>query len=142
MKKTGFVSSILQSIFFKQALSKAGKLSRNSNKVMLLLSTVFAKMQGGGGISLSKIKTKLKTLALLVKYSVNGKYKDVSAKNIIFVLAGMIYFVSPIDLIPDFLPIIGFGDDIALITFIYNSISKEIEKFEGWLLGQEAKVLD
>lgn len=143
MKKTGFLKTILGSIFFKNSFLKASRLSKNSKGIILLLGTVFTKMKSEGETSpFRKIKEKIKSLGLLLRHYANGSYRSVEGKNIVIILAGMIYFLSPIDLIPDILPVIGFADDIALITFIYNSVSLELEKFEMWLLNQKTEVVE
>ena len=142
MKKTGFLKTILGSIFFKNSFLKASRLSKNSKGIILLLGTVISKMQSdGSGGTFQKIKTKVKNLGLLLRHYANGSYRHVETKHIIFILAGMIYFLSPVDLIPDILPLVGFADDIALFSFIYNSVSKELEKFEIWLLNQKAGIV-
>lgn len=143
MKKTGFLKTILGSIFFKNSFLKASRLSKNSKGIILLLGTVFTKMRSEGEESpFRKIAGKLKSLGLLLRHYANGSYRSVESKNVVIILAGMIYFLSPVDLIPDILPIVGFADDIALITFIYNSVARELEKFEMWLLNQNAEVTE
>ncbi len=142
MKKTGFLKTILGSFFFKNSFLKASRLSKNSKGIILLLGTVFTKMKSeGGGSPFQKIKHKVRSLGLLLRHYANGSYRSVEGKNVVIILAGMIYFLSPVDLIPDILPVIGFADDIALISFIYNSVSEELEKFELWLLNQKAELV-
>jgi uncharacterized membrane protein YkvA (DUF1232 family) len=142
MKKTGFLKTILGSIFFRNSFLKASRLSKNSKGIILLLGTVISKMQAdGGGGTFQKIKAKVKSLGLLLRHYANGSYRNVETKHIIFILAGMIYFLSPVDLIPDILPLVGFADDIALFSFIYTSVAKELEKFEMWLLNQKAGIV-
>lgn len=143
MKKTGFLKTILGSIFFKNSFLKASRLSKNSKGIILLLGTVFTKIKSeGGGSPFRKIKDKVRSLGLLLRHYANGSYRSVEGKNIVIILAGMIYFLSPVDLIPDILPIVGFADDIALITFIYNSVAEELEKFEMWLLNRQTEVTE
>ena len=50
----------------------------------------------------------------------------------ILILAGIIYFVSPLDIVPDFLVGLGFLDDAAILTFVVNRLDKELEKYRGW----------
>ena len=47
-------------------------------------------------------------------------------------VAILLYFVSPIDLIPDFIPLIGGLDDVLLLGFLIKIIDKEIERFLTW----------
>jgi len=44
----------------------------------------------------------------------------------------LVYFISPLDVIPDVLPIIGIADDVALVVWLFNVLEKEIAKFSDW----------
>ena len=59
----------------------------------------------------------LKTVytALLLYYAYTRKETPVWAKNIIFGVLG--YFLAPIDAIPDLTPIIGYTDDLGVLSF-------------------------
>ena len=59
------------------------------------------------------------------------EYRAIPKKTIVLIVAALIYFVSPIDLIPDWLPG-GFIDDAALITWVIQSIASDIKKFKSW----------
>lgn len=52
---------------------------------------------------------------------IKGGVMAVSTKTYIIFLISSLYIVSPIDFIPDFIPIIGFLDDIAVLGFVFNS---------------------
>jgi uncharacterized membrane protein YkvA (DUF1232 family) len=43
-------------------------------------------------------------------------------------LAALAYFVIPMDAIPDFLPVIGFADDAAVLAFALRLVSKHIQE--------------
>ncbi len=45
---------------------------------------------------------------------------------------GLLYFILPADLIPDFIPVIGYLDDLAILTTIMNSLQKEISDYRIW----------
>ena len=49
------------------------------------------------------------------------------------ILGSIVYLLSPIDLAPDLLPLLGQIDDIALVALLFSELSKQI--FEGWRGG-------
>jgi uncharacterized membrane protein YkvA (DUF1232 family) len=60
-----------------------------------------------------------------------GGYKP-GRKNLFVPGLILVYVLSPIDILPDFIPIIGVIDDIALITFAIPFLLKEADKFLDW----------
>lgn len=38
------------------------------------------------------------------------------------IVMGLGYLISPIDIIPDTIPILGFTDDIAVLKYIYGKV--------------------
>jgi len=98
---------------------------------------------------LKRFKTKIKDL----KYDLSALYlaykrNDVSIYAKIIIIIAIVYALSPIDLIPDFIPILGYLDDILIVGFlVYLSlklIPKEImiecrEQAEGLWEGGKPK---
>ena len=72
------------------------------------------------------------TLVRLVRAYVSGEYRDISTSTVISGLAVLLYVLSPIDLIPDFIPVIGFLDDLSLISWFLGKFQGEITKFRDW----------
>lgn len=68
----------------------------------------------------------------LVKDSINGSYKDVPKGSIIVIIMGILYFLSPIDLIPDFIPFIGFSDDAFVLGLVFKQVNNDLEKYKNW----------
>ena len=59
------------------------------------------------------------------------KYK-VHPATLGMIAAGLLYFIMPLDCIPDFTPIVGFLDDLAVITLIINTLQKELLAYRIW----------
>ncbi len=74
---------------------------------------------------------KVRVLYPLFKDAVNGKYKLPPA-SVAMIGGGLLYFILPADFIPDFIPVIGYLDDLAVLTTIMNSLSKEIREYRIW----------
>lgn len=44
----------------------------------------------------------------------------------------LVYAIDPIDIIPDYLPIIGFVDDAAMLGLLYKALRRDVGKFRAW----------
>ena len=53
--------------------------------------------------------------------------KDVPVEYKVKLGIAIVYFISPIDLIPDFIPIFGYLDDIAVTAYILNNILSNMD---------------
>ena len=49
-----------------------------------------------------------------------------------WILAGLTYFISPIDAIPDPIPVVGYVDDALVVTWVMHQISDEVSKYRRW----------
>jgi uncharacterized membrane protein YkvA (DUF1232 family) len=74
----------------------------------------------------------LKVLFSLIKDWLNGSYRVIPVGSIIVIIGALLYFLSPIDLIPDFLPVIGLSDDVIVVALAYKQIRSDIEKYKVW----------
>lgn len=140
MNKQDLVTRILKSIFFKTATRRAGKYAGGGLAIFELLRQALTKAKvvsgnenkGAGQILLEKVTT----LSRMVKAYFTGEYKIIPWGSIVKIIAVLIYFVSPIDVIPDFLPIIGIADDLALTMWLFSSLSEDFQNFETWEQGK------
>ena len=46
------------------------------------------------------------------------------------IIGAIVYVITPTDAIPDILPILGFGDDIAVVTYVLTKLNKLISEYE------------
>ncbi len=85
----------------------------------------------------------LKDLLLLYHY-VNdishGRYKAYNPAKLILIVALLIYVVTPIDIIPDWLPGIGFLDDVALLGYVMRMVGAELQTYYSWVKKQSKDV--
>ena len=81
---------------------------------------------------LGAVRRDLETLIRMLRAWATGKYKGISVANVVIIAGAVLYFLNPIDAIADFLPIIGFTDDVAVITFAITRLKDEFNKFEDW----------
>ncbi len=89
------------------------------------------KLEHRGG-KFKKLFNRIEVFVSLLKDYKDKKYQDVPWTVIAAVVFAIIYFVSPIDAIPDFLPLIGWVDDVAVILLVLASIEHELRKYLKW----------
>lgn len=70
-------------------------------------------------------------LFYMFKDAINGKYK--LDKVTLFKIGGaIIYLITPIDAIPDFILLLGFLDDVVVLKFLIDSLKAEIERYRAF----------
>ena len=68
----------------------------------------------------------------LVRSYVKKEYKDIPVGTIVAVVAALLYFVSPIDILPDFIPGIGYIDDAAVVAFSFMNLKSDLDRYRRW----------
>ena len=68
----------------------------------------------------------------LLRDRVAGVYKETPWKTIAALTGALIYVLSPIDLILDFIPFIGFLDDAVVIGLAIKLAQPDLEKYRAW----------
>ena len=72
-----------------------------------------------------KAGTKLIYMALLLYYTLKSSHVSNTEKAIICGALG--YFILPIDIIPDYIPFIGYTDDLTVMIYAYNRVKSNID---------------
>lgn len=116
---------------FESAESKARQLVKSPEKTRNMTSRAEGKARRSR-TKLGKMWERLTGFIRMTKAWSNGEYRNVSIKTMIVVVAAVLYFLNPFDVIPDFLPFLGYLDDASVIGFVASSITGEIEKFLDW----------
>ena len=73
------------------------------------------------------------TMVDLVDSYVKKEYLQIPTGTVVLIVAALIYVVGPFDLIPDWIPVIGYVDDVAVIMFVLRfGVDKDLDKFRVW----------
>jgi uncharacterized membrane protein YkvA (DUF1232 family) len=79
-----------------------------------------------------KLQTRLRLLWMVVRDYANGKYRKVPWKAVAAIVAAVVYVVSPIDLIPDFLVPLGWSDDLLALALTWGLVKRELRDYCAW----------
>ena len=71
-------------------------------------------------------------LASMVRSYANKEYTDLPLGTIIAIVSAMIYFLSPIDLIPDSIPVLGYADDAAVLAACLTMVQSDVDDYKTW----------
>lgn len=110
---------------------KAAFLLRNRKQIISLLNQATNKADKKEGY-ISKVWAEIQCMFRAVGAWVKGEYKDMPKSSLIAIVATLLYFVSPLDVLPDFIPLSGFLDDATVIGFAATQISKDLARFRAW----------
>ena len=118
----------------KEYISKAKKIINDDEKLKELIDDVLKKLKevSSDKKTSAKLNGSLRLFIRIINAYTSKEYTYVPWKTICLIVAGLIYFIYPVDLIPDFIPVSGLIDDVALIAWIYESIQDDIENFLEW----------
>lgn len=123
---------IRKSASYRAALARAAKVLKKPEKLTNLINDASAKAGALERGPISEAKESLFALFRLLKAYTTGDYRDLSWSNLVLVVSAIVYFVTPIDLIPDLITGLGYLDDAAIITWTINAIGHELERFKLW----------
>jgi len=124
---------------FERVKKRAAALIENPAGLRALLRRAGEKAKEKRSL-LEGVWSDLMALLRLLRAWVTGEYKGVTWQTMLLVTTAILYFVMPLDVIPDFLAGWGFLDDAAVIGYVIRAIRGELERFLSWEAGRATPV--
>jgi len=116
---------------FQSALRKAAGMATNPEKISDLIHSVSEKLSDmdENKKRISGFFEKVRTLLRMLTAYIKGEYREIPWRSLLMIIGSLIYFLMPLDLIPDFIPVTGLADDISIILLVFSSINEDIDAF-------------
>jgi len=118
---------------------QAKRILEEQSQVKALFGQVSKKLQtlSGSHKQINELLEHVQLFLRMIKKSFSGEYSSFSNKTMLSLVFGLLYFVTPMDVVPDFIPLLGFSDDLSIIYFIIKNFKSDIEAFKVWELNQQ-----
>jgi len=124
-------SSVVVSTAYRRAERRARKVIKSPDDAKKLVASA-AKKADEHSLDLGEAFEGLEALLRLIWAYAKGEYRDLPTKTMVAAAAAVVYFVNPVDLIPDVIPGVGYVDDAAVVFFVIKAISHDVERFREW----------
>lgn len=105
---------------------------RQEQKLVELIQNVVVKLSKvANNPKVKKFTQPVQIFIRMIKAHFRGEHKIAFSTLGLIVLA-LVYFLSPVDFIPDFLGVLGFADDLSVVMAVYAKVRDEVEQFLEW----------
>ncbi len=124
-------SRLFGSRSYGKSRAKAADYIQDRDKLSGLIDRASMKATGKQG-KLKNVWGSLLSFFRLIRAYANGSYRQVSMQSLLMIVAAVVYFVSPIDLIPDFILGLGFIDDATILAWTIRACAGDLASFIAW----------
>ncbi len=86
-------------------------------------------------LNLDKFSKLIKQLSLSMQMLRDYKsktYTNIPWRTIALIVAAILYFINPFDIIPDFIPFLGYTDDAVAFAAIFKSAQIDLQNYCKW----------
>ncbi len=106
-------------------LRLASKYVAHPKKLYELLCSIYSYIDKNG---LKEVSSQLSFIWYYIGDVISGTYKDYSKSDLLLMVAGLIYLITPIDMFPDIFPS-GFVDDVGILLYVINTVKGELDRY-------------
>lgn len=123
---------ITQSAAFRRAAIDAETVMRDTVRLRKLAEDAVGKISVIPRGPFADTWPYLMAMVRLVRDYHRAEYRDISEANLLTIIAALLYFVSPFDVIPDWVPVLGHIDDAFVISLALKSVRTDLDTFMAW----------
>lgn len=123
---------ITGSAAFRKATAEAESYAKDPDRLRTLLLDAREKINHIPRGPFAETWPYLMAMIRLIRAYQQGEYRDISLRNLLIIIAAIIYFVSPFDVIPDSVPVFGHIDDAMVARLAMKSAGADLDTFMAW----------
>jgi len=122
---------------FQESEVEAEEILKNPEEAAKKVHEAFEKLEGMKDGPITMIIEDIKLMIEIIRDYINGTYRQIPEGTIIAILGALIYFLSPVDLIPDFIPGVGYIDDAFVIALVLKQVHDDLNNYKIWKSNQK-----
>ena len=126
------LDEITQSVAFVKATMQAESCVKRPERLRKLLSDAMEKLNYVPRGPFAETWPYLLAMIRLIRAYHQCEYQDISSQHLLVILEAIIYFVSPNDVIPDSVPILGQIDDAVVVRLALKTVGADLDTFMAW----------
>jgi uncharacterized membrane protein YkvA (DUF1232 family) len=123
---------ITQSAAFRRATADAEHYAGDRKRLQKLVEDAVGKINTIPRGPFGETWPYLLAMIRMIRDFQRGEYDDLAAPKLLIIIAAIIYFVSPFDVIPDWIPVLGHIDDAFVISLALKSVRGDLDTFMAW----------
>ena len=77
----------------------------------------------------------------MINSDIKGEFK-IPALDKLKIIGAILYVITPVDAVLDIIPFFGFGDDIAVVTYVLTKLNNLINSYEEYIKVEMKKEKD
>lgn len=124
-------AALLASAAFRHAWRLATRRVLRSASLARLASAVAQALRRGKP-GLGWLRDELATLARLVRDVAARRYRAFPRRSLVAVVAGMLYFLNPLDVVMDVIPLLGLADDVVVLSWVLQQVRRDLDAYRAW----------
>jgi uncharacterized membrane protein YkvA (DUF1232 family) len=99
-------------------------------KVLDKRDEIEEKLKGNG--PLGRFVADFKLLFSIIQDYIKGEYREIPYWSIAAIVAALLYVLNPFDLIPDFIPGVGYVDDALVVAVCLAMVEQDLHDYKEW----------
>jgi len=125
-------ADITRSTYFREAVLTANAYAKDPERLRNLFEQAARKIRDMPRGPFADMWAYLLAMIRLIRAYHTGAYREIPARSLLIVISAMIYFVSPLDVIPDWIPVLGYIDDALVVGLALKTVRADLDAFMEW----------
>jgi len=131
-KEISLEKNVKRNRAFTSALARAKSFARDPKALRDLFHEAMRKTGSIPKKPFAELWGYFQAMLRLIRAYYRGEYRAISVTNLVMIVGAIIYVLNPWDLIPDWLPGLGFVDDATILAFAVQKTREALDDFTSW----------